>query len=113
MEIYAIMLILAALMHLLIGISGVIFNYINGYDTMGPLLWLLYPVFMIAVGWELTKLKYWAWVCAVALLVIGIVRTAYDVVIYGAWQDILAVATLAVILVYFLTAKTRSQLTWR
>lgn len=107
------MLILAALMYLIVGVSIVIFNYINGYDTMGPLLWLLYPVFMIAVGWELTKLKYWAWVCAIILIVIGIFRTAYDLIIYGAWQDILGVATLIVILVYFLTAKTRSQFTWR
>ena len=112
-EIYAIMLILAALMYLIVGVSIVIFNYINGYDTMGPLLWLLYPVFMIAVGWELTNLKYWAWVCAIILIVIGIFRTAYDLIIYGAWQDILGVATLIVILVYFLTAKTRSQFTWR
>ena len=50
---------------------------------------------------------------AIALIVIGIIRTAYDVATYGAWQDILGVATLTVILVYFLTAKTRSQFTWR
>jgi len=104
-------------MYLITFIPGVIFSYINGYingyDTMAALLWLLYPIFMIVVGWELTKLKYWAWVCAIALIVIGIFKTAYDVVIFGAWIDILGVAILTVILVYFLTAKTRSQFTWR
>jgi len=107
------MLILVGLVYLITGINGVIFSYINGYDTMAALLWLLYPIFMFAVGLGLTKLKYWAWVCAIALIAIGIIRTAYDLIIYGAWQDILWAASLTVILVYFLTAKTRSQFTWR
>ena len=117
MEIWAILMILAGLMYLITLIPAMIFSYIysysNGYDTMAALLWLLYPILLIVVGWELTNLKYWAWVCTIALIVIWIFRTAYDVAIYGAWQDILGVATLTVILVYFLTAKTRSQLTWR
>ena len=106
------MMIIAGLMNLVMGIPGVIWCFINGYDTMTAFLWLLFSTFLIVVGWELTNLKYWAWVCAIALIVIGIIRTAYDVTIYGAWQDILWVATLTVILVYFLTAKTRSQFTW-
>ena len=115
MEIYAIMLILSGLMYLITVIPGVIFSYINGYingyDTMAAFLWLLYPIFMIVVGWELTNLKYWAWVCTIALIVIGIFRTANDAVIYGAWQDILWLAISIVILVYFLAPKTRSQFT--
>lgn len=107
------MLILSGLMYLITFIPGVIFSYINGYDTMASLLWLSYPIFMIVVGWELTKLKYWAWVCAIALIVIGIIRTAHDLIIYGGWQDILGVAISVAFLVYFLTAKTRSQFTWR
>jgi len=111
-EIWAILMILVGLMYLITGIDVVIFSYIIGYDTTGPLLWLLYPIFMIVVGWELTNLKYWAWVCTIALIVIGIFRTVNDLIIYGYWQSIPGVATLTVILVYFLAAKTRSQFTW-
>jgi len=110
-------MILAGLMYLITVIPGVIFSYINGYingyDTMAALLWLLYPIFMIVVGWELTNLKYWAWVCTIAFIVIEVFRTAYNMIIYGYWQNIPGVATLTVILVYFLAAKTRSQFTWR
>lgn len=113
MEIYAIMLILVGLMYLITGIDVVVFSYINGYGSVAALLWLLYPIFMIVVGWELTKLEYWAWTCTIALIVIGIFRTANDAAIYGAWQDILGVAISIVILVYFLAPKTRSQFTRR
>ncbi|NOR38003.1 MAG: hypothetical protein GQ580_00260 [Candidatus Thorarchaeota archaeon] len=112
-ETFAIVLILVGLMYLITGIGGVIFDYINGSGNMAAFLMLLFPISLIVGGWGLTKLKYWAWVCAIALIVIGIIRTAYDLIIYGAWQDILGVAALIVILVYFLTAKTRSQFTWR
>ena len=114
-EIYAIMLILSGLMYLITFIPAMIFSYIydysNGYDTMAALLWLLYPIFMIVVGWELTNLKYWAWVCTIALIVIWIFKILYDAVIYGAWNDILSVAIPIAILVYFLVPKTRSQFT--
>jgi len=112
-EIYAIMLILSGLMYLITFIPAMIFSYINGNATMSAFLWLLYPIFMIVVGWELTNLKYWAWVCTIALIVIGIFRTVNDLIIYGYWQDILVVATSIAFLVYFLAAKTRSQFTWR
>lgn len=99
-------------MYLITGIGVVMFDYINGNGNMAAFLSLLYPISLIVVGWGLTKLKYWAWVCAIALVVIGMFITAHDLIIYGAWQDILGVAALTVILVYFLTAKTRSQFTW-
>ena len=114
-EIWAILLILGGLMYLITFIPAMIWSYIygyvNGYDTMAALLWLLYPIFMIVVGWELTNLKYWAWVCTIALIVIWIFKIVYDAVIYGAWNDILSVAIPIAILVYFLVPKTRSQFT--
>ena len=115
MEICAIILILVGLMYLITFIPVMIWSYIyhysNGYDTMATLLWLLYPIFMIVVGWELTNLKYWAWVCTIALIVIWIFKIVYDAVIYGAWNDILSVAIPIAILVYFLVPKTRNQFT--
>ena len=112
-EICAILMILIGLMYLITGINGVIFSYINGYDTRAFLLGLLFPIFLIVVGWELTNLEYWAWLSTITLIAIWIFKTAYDMVIFGAWIDILWVATLTIILMYFLAAKTRSQLTRR
>ena len=99
-------------MYLLPGISNVVFSYVNGFDTMASLLGLLYPILLIVVGWGLTKLKYWAWVCVIALIIYGVFRAVYDLIIYGYWQDILGVAISIAVLMYFLAAKTRSQFTW-
>ena len=114
-EICAILMILIGLMYLITYIPAMIFIYIyrysNGFDTIAALLLLLYPILLIVVGWELTNLKYWAWVCTIALIVIWIFKIVYDAVIYGAWNDILSVAIPTAILMYFLTVKTRSQFT--
>ncbi len=105
------MMIIAGLINLVMVIPGVIWCFINGYDAMTAFPWLLFSTFLIVVGWELTNLKYWAWVCMIALIVIWIFKIVYDAVISGAWNDILSMAIPTAILVYFLAPKTRSQFT--
>ena len=105
------MMIIAGLINLIMVIPGVMWCFINGYDTMTAFPWLLFSTFLIVVGWELTNLKYWAWVCTIALIVIEIFILVSNMIIYECWQDIQGVAILTVVLVYFLAAKTRSQFT--
>ena len=54
-EICGILMILFGIMGLITFVPGVLLFYINGYDTMVAFPWLLFSIFLIVVGWGLTK----------------------------------------------------------